>query len=381
MKHPLPAVRSVKAAVVGSILLMLPYLFLLPGREILGPLPAVYAVMLTVYLLPVALCMVTMICGVLPMLIGLITALSTMTTLMGTTGLLLSALYVLPLMGAFLAVVWFRVPFKKSCPIMIGVHVAALALVFVVCQRMTGGDLYNRAGIAVSDFLKSWDMGDLLLYEFYSMGMIDLRESLRDNAVQSGLYSFSLSDAAREDMLLSVRTFITGQLQLVIPNLIASQSLTGGVGCLLLPLRFGYLAEEKREFLRSLPEEETGEKQPVDFPDLEMPPFQTWHLPRGIGWQVGAALIAGYLLRASGVHALRIAGIMLYAAASGVFTIQGAAFINFMQKRRGSKRFWRVLVPLLLMTTPFLMLIGIFDQLNNARGLRKPPEPKEDIFP
>ena len=89
MKHPLAAVRSVKSAVVGSILLMIPYLLLLPGREILGPLPAVYAVMLTVYLLPVALCMVTMICGVLPMLIGLITALSTITTLMGTTGLLL----------------------------------------------------------------------------------------------------------------------------------------------------------------------------------------------------------------------------------------------------------------------------------------------------
>ena len=119
----------------------------------------------------------------------------------------------------------------------------------------------------------------------------------------------------------------------------------------------------------------------MDFPDLEMPPLQTWHIPRGIGWQVGLALIGGYLLRFSGTHAVKIAGIMLYAAASGVFMIQGAAFINFMQKRRGTKRFWRVLVPLLLMTTPFLMFIGIFDQFNNVRGLRKPPEPKEDIFP
>lgn len=381
MKHPLPAVRSVKAAVVGSILLMLPYLFLLPGREILGPLPAVYAVLLTVYLLPVALCLVTMVCGTMPMLAGLITALSTITTLMGTTGLLLSALYVLPIVGAFLAVVWRRVPFKKSCPVLIGVHVAALAAVFAVCQKLTGGDLYNAAGNIVADFLNKWDMGDLLLYEFYSMGLIDLKESLRENAMQSGLYSFSLSDAAREDMLLSVRTMITGQLQLIIPNLFASQSLLGGVGCMLLPLRFGYLAEEKRAFRRDEPTGEPGERQPVDFPDLEMPPLQTWHLPRGIGWQVGLALIGGYLLRFSGTHAVKIAGIMLYAAASGVFMIQGAAFINFMQKRRGTKRLWRVLVPLLLMTTPFLMFIGIFDQFNNVRGLRKPPEPKEDIFP
>ena len=381
MKHPLVAVRSVKSAVVGSILLMIPYLLLLPGREILGPLPAVYAVMLTVYLLPLALCLVTMVCGTLPMLIGLITALSTVTTLMGTTGLTLCALYALPVVGAFLVLVQMQVPFKKSCPIMIGVHVAALALVFAASQKMTGGDLYNRAGSAVADFLKSWNMGDLLLYEFYSMGLIDLRESLRDNALQSGLYSFTLSDAAREDMLLSVRTMITGQLQLLIPNLIATQSILGGVACLLLPLRFGYLAEEKRAFLRDEPMGELGEKQKVDFPTLDMPPFQTWHIPRGIGWQVGVALIGGYLLRYNRTFALKIAGIMLYGAASSVFMIQGAAFLNFFQKRRGSRRFWRVIVPLLLMTTPFLTFIGIFDQMNNARGLRKPPEPKEDIFP
>ena len=119
MKHPLVAVRSVKSAVVGSILLMIPYLLLLHGREILGPLPTVYAVMLTVYLLPLALCMVTMICGTLPMLIGLVTALSTITTLMGTTGLALCALYALPVVGAFLVLVQMQVPFKKSCPIMI----------------------------------------------------------------------------------------------------------------------------------------------------------------------------------------------------------------------------------------------------------------------
>ena len=380
MKHPLVAVRSVKSAVVGSILLMIPYLLLLPGREILGPLPAVYAVMLTVYLLPLALCLVTMVCGTLPMLIGLITALSTVTTLMGTTGLTLCALYALPVVGAFLVLVQMQVPFKKSCPIMIGVHVAALALVFAVSQKMTGGDLYNRAGSAVADFLKSWNMGDLLLYEFYSMGLIDLRESLRDNALQSGLYSFTLSDAAREDMLLSVRTMITGQLQLLIPNLIATQSILGGVACLLLPLRFGYLAEEKRAFLRDEPMGELGEKQKVDFPTLDMPPFQTWHIPRGIGWQLGVALIGGYLLRYNRTFALKIAGIMLYGAASSVFMIQGAAFHNFFQKRRGSRRFWRVIVPLLLMTTPFLTFIGIFDQMNNARGLRKPPEPKEDTF-
>ena len=207
----------------------------------------------------------------------------------------------------------------------------------------------------------------------------NIREQYK--TIFAGLIEAGVIDlAAREDMLLSVRTMITGQLQLLIPNLIATQSIQGGVACLLLPLRFGYLAEEKRAFLRDEPMGMPGEKQKVDFPTLDMPPFQTWHIPRGIGWQVGVALIGGYLLRYNRTFALKIAGIMLYGAASSVFMIQGAAFINFIQKRRGSRRFWRVIVPLLLMTTPFLTFIGIFDQMNNARGLRKPPEPKEDTF-
>ena len=196
MKHPLIPVRSVKSAVIGSILVIFPYLLLLPGREIVGPLPAVYAVLLTVYLLPTALCLVTMVCGAAPMVLGLGTALSAVYALMGLTGLMLAALYTVPIMAAFLFIIWKQIPFKKSCPALIGVHVAALAAVFAVCQSLTGGDLYNAAGSRAAEFLGSWEMGDLLLYEFYSMGLIDLNESLRENAVRSSLYSFSLSDAA-----------------------------------------------------------------------------------------------------------------------------------------------------------------------------------------
>ena len=31
------------------------------------------------------------------------------------------------------------------------------------------------------------------------------------------------------------------------------------------------------------------------------------------------------------------------------------------------------------MGTSFPVIIGVFDQMNNFRGLRKPPEPKEDF--
>ena len=380
MKHQLRAVRSAKAAVVGALLISAPYLLLLSGRDLLGPLPALYGTLMTLFLLPVALCMVALICGVLPMAVGLGAALGVMAALTGAgkgTALLLAAVYVLPVLGAFLAVNYFEVPFKKSCPLMIGVHAATLAAVYAICQRMTGNDLYAVMGQSVSDFLEHWELGDLMLYELYSAGIIDVNDTLRESMVHSSLYSFSLSDAARADMLLSVRSMITQGMQGTVPQVIAGQSLLGGVMSLLLPLRFGFLAQEKRQFLQE--GDSPDGPQAVDFSMLDMPPFQLWHLPRGKGWQVGAAMALGYILQLTRTPAGRIAGILLYTAASDLFLIQGAATLNFIQKRRGTRRVWRVVVPVLLSATPVLMLIGIFDQMNNARGLRKPPEPKEDF--
>ena len=234
------------------------------------------------------------------------------------------------------------------------------------------------------------DLGDTMLYQLYSMGMIDLPESLEGSALLPVLGGYALSAAARQDLLLSLSTMITRTLSLLVPNVIVTQSIQGGVLCLLLPLRFGFIMQEKRQFLSAEKVErldgedgdegeEERKKQKVDFPDIGMPPFNTWFIPRGVGWQVGVALALGYLLRTSATPALFIAGLLLYAAASSVFTIQGAAALNFLQKARGTSRAFRVILPLLLGTTSLLMLLGIFDQINNFRGLRKPREPKEDF--
>ena len=384
MGNQLPLVRSVKACVTGALLVSLPFLFfMLPGQRILGPLPAVYATLLILYLLPAALCLVTTVCGLAAAIVGLTAAMACMAALTGTQGLALALLYVVPVLAAFLTVIRFEIPFWKSLLTMIVVHAAALTAVYVLARRMAGGDLYNGAGEAVAAFLENWDMGDLMLYQMYSMGLIDLKSDLADNALLQVMGGYQLSSAARADMLLSVRSLITGILRSMVPHLIVSQSITGGTACLLLSLRFGFLAEEKREFLRddSFIEEAEGEKkQAVHFPDLGMPPFSQWHIPRGMGWKVGAALAAGYLLRISVEPALGTAGVLLYGAASSIFTIQGLAALNHFQKKRGSRRFWRVLVPLLLMTTGIPVVIGVFDQINNFRGLRKPPEPKEGFL-
>ena len=109
-----------------------------------------------------------------------------------------------------------------------------------------------------------------------------------------------------------------------------------------------------------------------------MPPLSMWFVPRGYGWQLGLMLVAGYVLGGSAASGAAIAGRILYAAANAVFTIQGLAVINFMQKARGVKLARRVIVPALLLLFSILPFLGIFDQVANIRGLRKPKEPKED---
>ena len=372
-----PLYRSGRSAIIGTLILAVP-LLLLASTPLLG----LYAVLIVLFLLPVALCMASLMCGLLPMVIGAAAGLISMHMLLGMNGLTLSALYLLPILLAFLLVILRRVPFWKGCAVMIGVHLATLAAVYAVLQQWTGGALYAAAGAAAAQALENWELGDTMLYQFYAMGLIGLPESLAEGALRPVAGGYTLSSAARADLLLSVRTLVETALTTLIPNIIVSQSILGGVLSLLLPLRFGFIAAEKRAFLSESDDQymtdETGKKK-VAFPDLGMPPFSLWHVPRGIGWQVGAALILGYFLRVSATPALSVAGVILYSAASAVFIIQGAALINFTQKSRGTRRVWRVVVPVLLAAFSVLSLIGIFDQIVNIRGLRKPREPKEGL--
>ncbi len=370
-----PLFRSPRSAVAGTLLTALP-LLILSGSLLSG----MYAVMLVLFLLPAALCITAAVCGLLPMTLGAAAGLIAMGRLFGQQGLMLAAVYVLPILASFLLAVSLRVPFKRACPGLIGVHVAVLAGCYLLLQSWAGGSLYTAAGEKAAQALKNWELGDNMLYQLYSMGLIGLPEELQGTALTPVLGGYTLSEAAREDLLLSLSTLVTRSLALLIPNVIVTQSILGGVACLLLPLRFGYIAQERRAFLSPSGEESGGEgPSPVDFPDLGMPKFETWHLPRGIGWQVGLALAAGYLLRNSVNPAVSVAGIILYSAAHAVFSIQGAAMVYFMQKLRGTKRVWRVIVIAALFLFSVLVFIGIFDQINNIRGLRKPREPKEGI--
>ena len=371
-----PLIRSAKAAVAGALAVSLPMALLC-----LTPLTGLYAALLFMYLLPIALCTVGMVCGALPMAFGAAASLVSMYVLGDVSGLALSAVYLLPVLGCFAAALLSKMPFKRSAPLLIGAHVAAFAAVYLLLQRMAGGDLYTVAGDAVAAALADWELGDTMLYQFYSTGMIMLPESLKDTMLVSTEGLIVLSEAARTDLLLSVRTLVSGTLAGFVPSLIAGQSLLGGLGCLYVPIRFGFIAAEKRAFRHEKPDSyivrEDGKKI-LNFPTLNMPPLSLWHMPRGVGLKVFIAMAVGFFMQSGASAAMAVGGIILYAAASTLYVIQGLALINFMQKAKGVKRIWRIIVPGLLLGLSILPFVGIFDQITNIRGLRKLPQPKEE---
>lgn len=363
-----PLIRSFKSAAVGTIIVSAPLLLLA-----LSPLTGVYAALLGFYLLPAALCVTAAVCGLLPAAVNACAALFAFYRLAGGTGLMLAALYSVPLLIAYLLLMRFRVPFWKACGGMILMHLLALAGGLAILQAMTNGDLYRAAGEGVKNWLDHWEMGDSLLYQFYAMGMIALPENMAEQAVIETAQGYALSAAARQDMLLSAQSMVESTLKSLIPSAIIQQSILGGVGCMLLSIRFGTIAEERRAF-RS-----PDSTAKADFPDLGMQPLSLWYIPRGMGWKVGLAFVLGSVLRAMASSVpVAMAGVILYSASCAVFTVQGAALLNFMQKTKGTARIWRVVLPALLLMLSLLSYLGIFDQIVNIRGLRKPSESKED---
>ena len=102
-----PLYRSTQACVAGTLLIAAPLLILS-----LSPLSGIYAVALILFLLPTALCMAGLIAGSLPMALGAAAGLAAMYLLAGSLGLMLTAVYILPILMVFVAVISEGGPYK-----------------------------------------------------------------------------------------------------------------------------------------------------------------------------------------------------------------------------------------------------------------------------
>ena len=364
-----PLIRSGKAALIGFLLLAVPMLLLS-----LTPITGIYVVLFVLFVLPMGLCLVSGLGGLIPGMAGLLCGLIACQHLLGVQGLAAAAIYLIPVFAVFHLILWQKLPFFKGCSLMIVTHILAFSCVYLYAQQLFDHQLYQAVADMAVKALAEMPECDILLIQMYQMGVITLPDALQEQLriLPSGLYF--ITPAAKQDLLLSIGALVENFLVSMVMLMMAQHAIISGVACLLLPQRFGKIAYDKQVFLAK-----EGKNIP-SFPDLNMPPLSLWHIPRGMGWKVGLAWVAGSLLQATAQStAAAMAGSILYYGATALFTWQGAALLNFTQKARGTKRPFRVMIPLLFYALGILPYMGIFDQIINLRGLRKPPEPKEEI--
>lgn len=370
----LPLIRSGKAALISALLLAVPILLLS-----LDPILGVYAIALIALLMPAGVCLAALTGGIAPACAGIAASVIACAKLAGTPGMICVLLYLLPVFGVFLYIHGKKIPFFKGCAAQIITHMLAAACVYLYLQQLFNQQLYRTAADGVMAFLATQPECDSLLYMFFQQGLISLtterKEELQALLLLSNISgTLTFSPEIRQEMLLSLGSLAEELLFELTLMFFTLQAVLSGVACMLLPQRFGKLLHAKEEFLA-----QEG-ALPAPFPELDMPPLSLWHIPRGLGWKVGGVWLVGSLLQGmNAAQGIQIAGAILHHCTTGIFAWQGAALLNFTQKARGTKRVFRVTTPLLLLILGVLPYMGIFDQIINLRGLRKPPEPKEDF--
>ncbi len=362
----LPLIHTGKAALISLAALVLPVILLA-----LSPVTGLYSLLICLFVLPMGICTAAMVGGLAPAGMGLIAGVIACFRLLGQGGLWLSALYLGLICAAFLFVMIKKPGFFQSCGIMILSHMAGLCILYVYAQNLCDQQLYRMAGEGMASLIATLPECDTLLMQCYSMGLISLTPDMKEQIIIAN-NAYVLTPIVRQDMLLSLSALVEMLCKSLMPMILVGFSILSGILCLLLSQRFGKIYYDTLVF-------KAAEGSTIaPFADLKMPPLSLWHLPRGIGWKVGLCWVLGTVLQGVGDTAA-LAGAILYYAADAIFIFQGAALLNFTQKAKGTRRPMRILLPCLFFCLGILAYMGLFDQVVNLRGLRKPPEPKEEI--
>lgn len=359
---------TLRAAAVSVALCLAALAFLSLG----GLFPSVALLLCAASLAPACLMIVFFTAGLIPMLCCLGLILGCILWRAGLPAAALAGLYLGAGMGACVVCTLKGVPFLKAVGLTAAALTGAVAVVYLVLQRLTGGDLYQAAGRYAALAVNGLPYRDSFLYALINMGFLQLPASMRDSALVASEAGYVFSEEALNELLLQLRSLCGQLLEGLVPSLMVSGSLTGSTAGIGLGIHFGRRAAQRRAYSRD------EEQQPI--PDLGMPPLREWHLPRPWGLRVGVMAL-GYLLSRFGTGSLFMLGTLMWQLFSFCFGLQGLAAFNFAQHRRGTGRIGRGAVIALALALPFvqtaLVIVGIVDQVSNTRGLRPPLRPPQ----
>ena len=115
-----------------------------------------------------------------------------------------------------------------------------------------------------------------------------------------------------------------------------------------------------------------------------MPPLSQWYIPRPWGARIGLLSIGYIVVRYLQVNdTVMLVGQLMWQVFATFYMIQGLAYINYTQKKRGTSKFWRVTVIIAaFIFSDFMMyvliILGVIDQVTNVRGLRPQLPPRDN---
>lgn len=315
-------------------------------------LPSVSYLGFGVVIFPVLLLFISAAGGILPALLALLLMVFGSRTVYGNGGILL-AVYLLPVCAAFLVCLELKIPFFRTAAIVLAAFIISMVIVFGILQRQSGGNLYNAVAQAALDGLDSMSGRDDLLYTLWRSGFIshglEAGSQVITNAQNN---SWAFKPEVVEEFYKQISTRVSLLMAGLLPGMLTSYAISVSVPGMGLAVKLAHRYGAA--------------------PDLSMPPFSLWFLPKAAGKKM-MVLAAGYIIAIlSSNQVLQTAGQLMYNVFFALYSIQGLAFVNFSMKRRGTKPVLRLLLLLLLylLLPPAAMLLGVFDQATDPRKLR-----------
>ncbi|MBQ7454796.1 MAG: DUF2232 domain-containing protein [Clostridia bacterium] len=367
MQRGIKTYTTARAALVAC-LLCAALLFMMSG----GLFGAFSTAAFALTTMPLYLLFTATLAGILPMSFCAALTVAALGLNGGVTLLFYGAVFLAPLTAGYAVCLTKKVAFWRTVALMAALQTAALLVIFLDLQRRTGGELYAAAGAWAAEAIGQLDARDSLLYTLASYGLLEVPKSMRDTALVAVGEYYVLSDEVVTELLLQVRSYV-GQLTMsLVPSLLIASSATNALLGVSAGIRFGRRAAQRRAVKRN--------EEILEIPDLSMPPLREWHLPRPWGLRIGVLAVGYVLMHYAANDTLYMLGALMWQVFMMCFGVQGLAAFNASQHRRGTSRFWRwatVAAALLLhFMQVALAIVGVADQMTNARGLRPPLRPR-----
>lgn len=365
-------IRSVRGAAVCTALEMLPLIFCGLSRTV--PPFMLWGLFAVLFISPLVICAGFYIGGGAVSMAGLVSGVGAWGLIFGPLGAVAGTVGLGIPLAVYLIVSERNIPFYKSTLAMILAYAAGtLSMLGILVLASPGGDMFTYAADSTVSVLREMGTeGDLMLIVMNNMGLIGeapVATTGVDGMINTAL--LGLEEAQRDALLSEVRTLVAQMLLTMIPSYLVGNSMYAGV----FSIAVGQHTARKSRMKRGV----TAEEEPL--PCMDMPHFRQWYIPRG--WGLAIALLAvGYLFERlfTTTPGMLVCSIVFTTVFTTAYTIQGAAALNFIQHARHTGVWRRVMPVLLAIMLPYaLILLGLFDQYKDFRGLRAPLRERKEV--